>query len=129
MSTITAENGNTLSREGSLQSDMINKGPKTSAELTKQTAPTAPEESATEKLAAAAHNAISNFEEKASDAEKLLRDKASELTSKGTDASAQAQELAGQAKSTALQYVEEKPVQSLAIAFGVGAVIATMLRK
>lgn len=85
--------------------------------------------STTEKLAAAAHSAIDSFEHKAADAEQVLRGRAEQLASQGTDASEQAQDIAAQAKTTALQYVEDKPVQSLAIAFGVGALIATLLRK
>lgn len=85
--------------------------------------------SAAGRLAAAAHSAIDSFEARAADAEDMLREKGSALSAKGEDASEQARELATQAKGNTLQFIEEKPVQSLAIAFGVGALVATLLRK
>jgi len=80
-------------------------------------------------IATAAHAAIDSIEKKAVDAEQILRDQAAQLASKGGDASSQALDFAEEAKTRATSYIEEKPVQSLAIAFGVGALIATLLRK
>ncbi|EAQ98828.1 hypothetical protein [Congregibacter litoralis] len=89
----------------------------------------ASEGSTTAKVAAAAHTAIDAFEERASSTEQLLREQASQLGEKGEEATHQVQDVAGQFKNSAMQYVEERPVQSLAIAFGVGALAATLLRK
>lgn len=84
---------------------------------------------ATARVAAAAHSAIDSFEKSAAPTEQMLRNQTAQLSDRKDAAAQQAQDTVGQVTQSATQFVEEKPVQALAMAFGAGALLALLMRK
>ena len=85
--------------------------------------------SATEKAAKAAHDAVDRAAETAENVEKKVRDKAEEIRDNAEERYQQARQQSGEVTDRIIQYVDEKPLTALGIAFVAGMVISSILRK
>lgn len=81
------------------------------------------------KIAAAARDAIDVAEQKGIEAEAMLRSSPEQVERTLKNAEAKTRSGLDQATTTATEYVNEKPLQSLAIAFGAGAILAALMRR
>ncbi len=83
----------------------------------------------TERATAAAHDAVDRMGAKAAEAEERIRETADELRRRSYDARGRANDLGEEAVISARTYMREHPIASLAIAFGVGALMSSLLRR
>ena len=81
------------------------------------------------KFADAARDAIDVAEKKGIEAEAMLRESPEQIERRLRAAEARTRSGVEQISETATAYVNEKPMQSLAIAFGAGALVAALLRR
>lgn len=85
--------------------------------------------SESERIAQVVHEAIDRFAEKAAEAEQRVRTAASDARANVKAKQQTVKEHADQAENAVESYVEAHPWRSLGVAFGVGIVIASLLRR
>ncbi len=82
-----------------------------------------------ERLTQAAHETIDRVGEQAADMERRLKDKAGEVRRKSTDGRDRAQEMGQEAVETARSYAHDHPFATLAVAFGAGVLLSSLVRR
>lgn len=82
-----------------------------------------------QRATAAAHEAVDRVGAKAERAEERLREAADDMQRRSHDARLRARDMGEEATLTARTYVNEHPIASLAVAFGVGMLISAVMRR
>ena len=82
-----------------------------------------------ERATAAAHDAVDRIGEQAERAEERIRGAAGDVRRRSYEARDRARELSDEATMTARSYLREHPLASLAVAFGVGMLFSSIMRR
>lgn len=82
-----------------------------------------------DKATAAAHDAVDRFGEQAARTEERLRDAADDIQRRSSAARERAEGLGDDVSVRTRSYVQEHPLASLGVAFGVGVLLSALMRR
>jgi ElaB/YqjD/DUF883 family membrane-anchored ribosome-binding protein len=82
-----------------------------------------------ERIAQSAHEAVDRIAAQAEQAERRIRAAAAEAQTKVDEGRERARNTGREARSAAIEYIDQHPFTALAVAFGAGVVVASLMRR